>query len=146
MNDGSPLAPETMPDIVQPETATGPALQDVAIARLEDLQEKERIVVDIDGKEVGVYFLNGEVRAWVNMCPHQGGPVCQGKIMPRTLQLVREGMKSGGLGFSETERHIVCPWHGMEFDILTGRHPSNQEVRLRGVPVRVVDGEVVVSV
>lgn len=125
---------------------TRPPVREVAVARLDDLKDRERIVVDIDGTEVGVYFFRDKVRAWENTCPHQGGPVCQGKIMPRTLQIVREGGKSGGPGFSATERNIVCPWHGFEFDILTGRHPSSPALRLRPVPVRVTDGEVIVSV
>lgn len=120
--------------------------RDVVVASYDDLVEKERIVVDVDGKELGLYYLDGEVRCWENVCPHQGGPVCQGKIMPRTVQLVREDRRSGGLGFSDTQKNIVCPWHGFEFDMLTGRHPSNQSVRLRGLPVRVVDGEIVVSI
>ena len=121
-------------------------LQDVAIGRYEELRDQERIVLDIDGKEVGIYFLNGEVRAWANVCPHAGGPVCQGKIMPRTVQMVRDDRRSGGLGFSDTQRNIVCPWHGYEFDILTGRHPSDESVGLRAIPVQVVDGDVVVTV
>lgn len=118
----------------------------VTVATLADLMEKERIVLDIDGVEVGLYYLDGEVRCWANICPHQGGPVCQGKIMPRTIQLVRENRKSGGLGFSETERNIVCPWHGFEFDVLTGRHPSHQAVGLRPVPVEVINGTIVVTI
>jgi nitrite reductase/ring-hydroxylating ferredoxin subunit len=123
-----------------------PAPRDVRVTALDDLVEKERIVVDIDGKEVGLYHLDGEIRCWENICPHQGGLVCQGKIMPRTVQLVRENRKSGGLGFSESERNIVCPWHGFEFDILTGRHPSHHALQLRSVPVRVVDGQIIVTI
>lgn len=126
--------------------APRPAGREVAVARLDDLKERERIVVDVDGTEVGLYFFREQVRAWENICPHQGGPACQGKMMPRTLQVVREDGKSGGPGFSATERNIVCPWHGFEFDVLTGRHPSHPALRLRPVAVRVIGGEVVVSV
>ena len=120
--------------------------RDVVVARLSDLQTRERIVVEVDGVVVGLYFHAGEVRAWHNLCPHQGGPVCQGKVMPRTIQPVREDRKSGGPAFHAADRNIVCPWHGFEFDVLTGRHPADGKVGLRAVPVR-VDGEsVVVSV
>jgi len=125
---------------------TKPARRDVSIGRYDELRQNERLVLDIDGTELGVYFLGDEVRAWLNVCPHSGGPVCQGKIMPRTVQIVRENLKSGGLGFSDTQSNIVCPWHGYEFDILTGEHPTKPSVRLREIPVKVVDGEVVVSV
>jgi Ferredoxin subunits of nitrite reductase and ring-hydroxylating dioxygenases len=120
--------------------------RDVVVAHVDDLVARERIVVDVDGVELGLYAYRGEVRAWHNFCPHQGGPVCQGKIMPRTIQRVREGQKSGGPGFSDTDRNIVCPWHGYEFDILTGTHPSCASVRLSPVPVKVVDGDVIVTI
>ena len=121
--------------------------RDVVVASLADLKERERIVFDVDGTEFGVYFHDGEVRAWYNVCPHQGGPVCQGKIMPRTVQLVRGegGLKSGGPGHHPNDRNIVCPWHGFEFDILTGKHPAYQSVGLRRLPVRVEGDEGIVT-
>ena len=121
-------------------------LRDVNIGKYDELSTRERIVLDIDGKEVGVYFEAGEIRAWLNVCPHGGGPVCQGQIMPRTVQDVRPGGKSGGLGHHPTERNIVCPWHGYEFGILSGEHPIKGDVKLIPVAVRVVDGDVVLSV
>lgn len=120
--------------------------RDVAVAKLDDLIARERIVVDVNGVELGLYAYRGEVRAWHNFCPHQGGPVCQGKTMPRTVQLVRDGGKSAGPGFSDTDRNIVCPWHGFEFDILTGEHPSCASMRLTPIPVKVVDGTVIVTI
>lgn len=126
--------------------AVSPGLRDIAVGLYDEMRSRERIVLEIEGKEVGIYFLGDEIRAWHNHCPHQGGPVCQGKILPRTIQKVGPDKKSLGLGFSETERNIVCPWHGFEFDILTGRHPSHDSMRLRAVPVRVENGSVIVSV
>lgn len=126
--------------------STNELKRDVVVAQLEDLKERERIVVDAGGTEVGLYFHAGQVRAWSNVCPHSGGPVCQGKMMPRTIQLVVENRKSGGPGFHPTDRNIVCPWHGFEFDVLTGKHPADQRVGLRSVPVRVENGEVIISI
>ena len=45
---------------------------------------------------------------------------------------------SRGLRFTK-DRHVVCPWHGYEFDLDTGRHPGDPRVRLRPIPVRVAD-------
>jgi hypothetical protein len=39
----------------------------------------------------------------------------------------------------------VCPWHGFEFDIRTGKHHGNPRYRLKPIKVRVEDGHVVVS-
>jgi nitrite reductase/ring-hydroxylating ferredoxin subunit len=40
----------------------------------------------------------------------------------------------------------VCPWHGWEFDIESGRHCGDPKYRLRPVDVRVRDNRVYVSV
>ena len=75
----------------------------VSIGRYDDLRQKERVVLDIDGTSVGVYFIGDEIRAWHNTCPHSGGPVCQGKTVPRTLQGVEEGT---GIGLEMTKRLV----------------------------------------
>jgi nitrite reductase/ring-hydroxylating ferredoxin subunit len=121
-------------------------MSNVSLGRYEELRARERLVVDIGGVEIGVFFLGEAVRAWLNRCPHMGGPACQGKLMPRTLEATAPDGRSLGLAFSPTDRHIVCPWHGYEFDVLTGEHPVNAAMRLTAVPVRVADGEVFVTV
>lgn len=118
----------------------------VSIGAYEDLRTKERLVLDIDGQSVGVYFLGDEIRAWHNTCPHSGGPVCQGKTVARTLQAVDAATgKSPGLTLDRSSRMIVCPWHGFEFDLLTGIHAVDAKTRLRPVPVGLVDGDVVLT-
>jgi nitrite reductase/ring-hydroxylating ferredoxin subunit len=118
----------------------------VSVGRLADLQSRGRMVVEIGGVGIGVYSAGSEVRAYLNVCPHAGGPVCQGKMMPRTLETVSPTGQSLGLAFSQAEHHIVCPWHGYEFDVMTGCHPVDPRVRLTSVPVRIADGEVWVTV
>jgi nitrite reductase/ring-hydroxylating ferredoxin subunit len=41
---------------------------------------------------------------------------------------------------------IVCPWHGLEFSITTGRCLARRRARLRQFRVRVTDGQVKVTV
>lgn len=125
---------------------TAATSRQIVLGRHDELKKRQRMVIDVDGTGIGVYFVGEEVRAYLNICPHMGGPVCQGKIMPRTLELVADNGKSLGLGFSKEQLHIVCPWHGFEFDMLTGRHPIDKNVGLTPIPVAVKDGDVVVTV
>jgi nitrite reductase/ring-hydroxylating ferredoxin subunit len=120
--------------------------REVSVGRFADLQSRGRMVVEIDGAGIGVFCVGSQVRAYRNVCPHAGGPVCQGKMMPRTLETVSATGQSLGLAFSHAEQHIVCPWHGYEFDVMTGHHPVDPRVRLTSVPVRIADGEVWVTV
>jgi nitrite reductase/ring-hydroxylating ferredoxin subunit len=54
-------------------------------------------------------------------------------------------MRSAGLRFSDT-RHLVCPWHGFEFNLETGCHPGDASVRLTPVKVAVRGGQIYVGV
>jgi nitrite reductase/ring-hydroxylating ferredoxin subunit len=121
-------------------------MADVHVCEVVDFPESGRKVVDCDGFEVGVFRLGEEYFAWHNYCPHIGGPVCQGRMLPLALEAVEPDGTSTGRVFSKTQMNIICPWHGFEFDIRTGAHPTDRRFRLRRVPVRVVDGAIYVTV
>jgi nitrite reductase/ring-hydroxylating ferredoxin subunit len=53
---------------------------------------------------------------------------------------------SKGMSFSKTKLHVVCPWHGFEFDIRTGVHPGNPKARLRKIKLAVSGGDVIITV
>lgn len=122
------------------------AKSDHRVARGKDLAEGERCVVEVNGIEVGVFRVNGKIVAYENVCMHKGGPVCQGKILPRVEEVLDENQEQHGYRFSETHRHIICPWHGYEYDLETGRHPGHAGLRLRSVPAFERNGDVYVSV
>ena len=48
--------------------------------------------------------------------------------------------------YDETGIHIVCPWHGSEFDVRTGRHAGTPELALTPVDVFVEADEVYIRV
>jgi len=121
-------------------------MPDVRVAEAAAFEDPGRKVVEIGGIEVGIFRLGDDFFAYENRCPHLDGPVCQGKILPLALEAVAPDGTSSGRVFSNTQMNVICPWHGFEFDIRTGAHPSNPKVRLRRIPVRVVDGEVYVTV
>ena len=103
-----------------------------------------RKVVEIGGEEIGVFRLDDGFYAWRNSCPHQGGPVCQGRIYNRVLETLDAGRRSLGRRYDDERINIVCPWHGLEYDIRTGRHPGNDGMALEPVAVQVQGGEVYV--
>ncbi|HEX4004473.1 MAG TPA: Rieske (2Fe-2S) protein [Candidatus Acidoferrales bacterium] len=94
-----------------------------------------RLVIDVGDRTIGIFRVEGKLYAWENTCAHQGGPVCQGKIIPRVKEIIDAGGESRGFTFDETKLHIVCPWHGFEYDIRTGVHPGRPSAKLTGVSV-----------
>lgn len=120
--------------------------KDHIVADTDDLAEGERIVIEISGRQIGVFNIDGEYYAYANWCAHQGGPVCEGGTTGQqsasfdreTLETTVEWERDGEI--------LVCPWHGWQFNLTTGDCPSRPSRRLPTYPVRVEDGQVIVSV
>jgi nitrite reductase/ring-hydroxylating ferredoxin subunit len=112
-----------------------PTSQRVYVGAGERVPEGGRLVVDVGDKTIGIFRVEGKLYAWENRCAHQGGPVCQGKIIPRVTEIIEPGGESRGFAFDESRLHIVCPWHGFEYDIRTGVHPGRPSAKLIRVAV-----------
>jgi len=103
---------------------------------------ERRIVKDPEtGVEVGVFNINGEYFALKNVCPHQGAPLCQGTVhathRPGALFEFRPDLAG---------RVLRCPWHGWEFDIVTGKALYDANSRVAAYPCAVDEnGDVVVN-
>jgi nitrite reductase/ring-hydroxylating ferredoxin subunit len=67
-------------------------------------------------------------------------------MLPLAMEAVSADGTSTGRVFVKDSMNVVCPWHGFEFDIRTGQHPMDKKVRLRRIPVRVVDDNVYVTI
>jgi nitrite reductase/ring-hydroxylating ferredoxin subunit len=117
-------------------------MPEVSLGLATTFPDPGRKVIEINGIEIGVFHVRGQFTAYRNVCPHMGGPVCQGKIVPRVEEDIAADRKSRGFRFSKTQTNIACPWHGYEFDIQTGRHQGNPRLKLRPLDVRVAKGEV----
>jgi len=109
--------------------------QRVFVGAREKVPEGGRLVVDVGETTIGIFRADGRLYAYLNRCVHQGGPVCQGKIIPRVDEVIDERGESHGFKFDEEDLHIVCPWHGFEYSIKTGVHPGRPSARLNSVPV-----------
>ena len=96
--------------------------------------------------EIGVIRHAGNYYAYRNLCPHQGGPACEGLRMPQVKELVDENGVFHGKTFDETDMHIVCPWHGYEFHLADGVHVADERIKLQKFNVIERDGEVYVAV
>ena len=109
--------------------------------------EKENCKIIIQGElEIGVFKIDGDFHAYQNQCSHRGGPVCQGKILGKVEEVLAEDQTSQGLKFSEESIHIICPWHGFEYDLRTGVNAGRPRLRLKKYEVKVHDGSVYVII
>jgi len=86
------------------------------VAKITDVKEGKGTLVEVAGREIALFNVNGEYFGISNRCPHGGASLCKGTIVglaesdePGKYELVRHG------------EMLKCPWHGWEFDIRTGR-------------------------
>jgi nitrite reductase/ring-hydroxylating ferredoxin subunit len=92
-----------------------------------ELPPGTRKIVAIDGREIGVFNVEGRLYAVLNRCPHGGAAICTGVIAGLS--------QSSGPGNYRLERRgefLRCPWHGWEFDLATGQSwcdPRHTKVR-----------------
>jgi len=80
-----------------------------------ELQDGRVATVQCGHKPVCLTNYGGQVNALDNRCPHQGGPLGEGSI--------ENGM-------------LRCPWHGWDFDPVTGKPPGGYD---DGVPTFAVE-------
>ena len=114
------------------------------VGKESECEDRDRKIIAQGDLEIGVFHVNSDFYAYENNCVHQGGPVCQGKILNKVEEVLADDKTSKGLKFSESDVHIVCPWHGYEYNLMTGRHPGDRNVRLKPYEVKISDGEVYV--
>ncbi len=120
-------------------------MREVNIGSASKFADPGRKVVACERFEVAVFKLDGEFFAYLNQCPHMGGPACQGKMIAKVEEIIAEDRTSKGMMFSKTKMHVVCPWHGYEFDIRTGVHPGNPRAQLRKIKIAVSGDDVIIE-
>lgn len=95
------------------------------VGRTDDLPTGEGRVVEIDGREVALFNVDGAIYAVENTCCHRGGPLGEGELDGST---------------------VTCPWHLWQFDVKTGECQNSPGDRVRTYDVVVEDGVIRVKV
>lgn len=111
------------------------------VCATDDLPPGERVIREVDGREIAVFNVDGEFVAAANYCTHAGGPVCEGTVSGMVTAEVDEW----SWGWDRDGEILACPWHGWEFDLLSGEHLSDPDYRLVTYDVAVEDGTVYVE-
>ncbi len=108
-----------------------------AVATVAELPPGARKIVEIDGRSIGVFNVGGRFYALRNVCPHQGAPLCLGRIGGTMAD-----SPPGEYRPSRDGEILSCPWRGWEFDLTTGRSVFNpHRTRVRSYDVTVDDGD-----
>lgn len=77
-----------------------PSAEFFTVATVDELQQGERMVVEVGRRWVAIFNVDGTYYAIEDVCTHDDGPLAEGEL-------------SGCI--------IACPRHGATFDIRTGK-------------------------
>lgn len=106
-----------------------------------DFEDGQCTIVTVANREVGIFKLDGEYFAVLNLCPHRHAPICQGFVDGTYLP-----SEPGELVFGLEDRVLRCPWHFWEYDITSGEPLFGIDRRkLRTYDVEERDGKVFVE-
>jgi len=74
----------------------------IDVAPLDEFPPGTEKIITVGWTSVGVYNCGGNLYAIEDRCSHDDGPLCEGD-------------------WDEDECRVVCPRHGSQFDLATGR-------------------------
>ncbi len=97
----------------------------VKVAVTDDIAPNQGKLVEVQGKKIALFNLEGKYYAIDNTCTHRGGPLAEGEL---------EGDE------------VTCPWHGAKFKITSGAvlsPPAPQGVK--SFPIRVTGNDLEVE-
>jgi NAD(P)H-dependent nitrite reductase small subunit len=96
----------------------------VKVAAVGDVPAGSGKVVEIGGKPVALFNVDGTFYAIDNVCPHMDGPLGEGSLAGKV---------------------VTCPWHGWEFDVTSGRNTADAACAVPCFEVKVEGGAVFVK-
>jgi nitrite reductase/ring-hydroxylating ferredoxin subunit len=102
--------------------------------------EGERRLVELGGRTIGVFQLDGGYFALADRCPHRGAPLCSSGEVVNAIEGVGDQA-----GVTRESALVRCPWHKWDFDIATGLCTVDARLRVRRYPAWVDGDELVVS-
>ncbi|MBI2845007.1 MAG: non-heme iron oxygenase ferredoxin subunit [Chloroflexi bacterium] len=74
--------------------------ESVKVATIQDLKPGQGKLVQVEGKDIALFNVNGQFFAIDDVCTHAGGPLSEGTLEGTT---------------------VTCPWHGSKFDVRSGQ-------------------------
>jgi nitrite reductase/ring-hydroxylating ferredoxin subunit len=80
--------------------------------------------IEIDGKALGVFNIDGKYYAINDVCGHRGGPLAEGELDGTT---------------------VICPWHGWRYNVTTGENELLPNLPTQKYEVKVEEDDVLVD-
>jgi 3-phenylpropionate/trans-cinnamate dioxygenase ferredoxin subunit len=112
----------------------------VTVGRTDEIGPGARKLISVDGRSLCIFNIKGAYYVYLNICPHAFGPVCVGRVRGTTLP-----SPPGEYRWGREGEILACPWHGWEYDLLTGECLTDKR-KLYAFEVTIEDGDIIVVV
>ena len=96
----------------------------VKVCKTADIPAGSGRTVQVNGKPVAVFNVDGSFYAISNTCLHRGGPLGEGDLESKV---------------------VTCPWHGWKYDVTTGVNEMNSSVVVEKYQVKVEGDDVLIA-
>ena len=98
----------------------------IKVANTSDLPPGRGMVVEINGRPIALFNVNGEFYALDNTCMHRGGPLGEGFVDQSNLT-------------------VQCPWHGWVYSLASGAALFDPMAKVEKFEVKVEGDAVTVA-
>jgi nitrite reductase/ring-hydroxylating ferredoxin subunit len=97
----------------------------VRVAEAAAVKPGTAICVEVNGRQIALFNVDGAFHAIDNTCLHRGGPLAEGEI-------------DGCI--------VTCPWHGWQYDVTTGVNTMDDTEKVDRFDTKVEGGSVFIAV
>jgi nitrite reductase (NADH) small subunit len=91
----------------------------VSVAKVNDIPPGHGKTVQVAGKNIALFNVDGTFYAIDDTCLHRGGPLGEGEL---------------------TGHLVACPWHGWKYDVRTGISITNSAAQVHCYETK-IEGE-----
>ena len=96
----------------------------VKVAKTSEIPAGQGKCVEVEGRRLAIFNVDGSYYAIDDVCQHQGGPLGEGEL-------------SGKI--------VTCPWHGWEYDVTNGINTFDTDLKQEQFEVKVDGNDILVA-
>jgi len=97
----------------------------VKVAQTSEIPAGQGKCVEVNGKRIAIFNVDGTFYAMDDVCQHQGGPLGEGELNGKI---------------------VTCPWHGWEYDVTSGINTFDTDTKQEQFEVQVNGNDILVRV
>ena len=96
----------------------------VKVAQTSEIPAGQGKCVEVEGRRLAIFNVDGSYYAIDDVCQHQGGPLGEGELNGKI---------------------VTCPWHGWEYDVTNGINTFDTELKQEQFQVKVDGNDILVA-